>query len=81
LLVERGRLGSSLVEEGVGANGDVDVYVCRGYDRLFATCDGCHDGSGRERGRGDGETAPGERGSDEEERETVSLLREAATLS
>jgi len=32
------------------------------------------------RGKGEGGEAPGERGRDEEERETVSLLREAATL-
>ena len=49
--MERGRLGSSPVEKGVGADWDVDLDVSRGYDRLFATCDGYHDGTGRGEGR------------------------------
>jgi len=51
LLVESGRLGSCLVVQGVGADWDVDLDVSRGYDGLFATCDGCHDGGGRSEGK------------------------------
>lgn len=77
MLVERGGLGSSLIEEGVGADWDVDLDVSRGYDGLFATCDGCHDGRGEEE-KGDGH--PEREGEMRKREKRWRLLREATTL-